>query len=65
MWRIRHFFEALFLGIVAIIACALVILAACWQYVFKPKGPTIRYVDKEGKVVNLDDFKATKARREL
>ena len=65
MYYVRQFFRALFLSIVAIIATTLVIIGAFWCVVFKPKKPKITYRTKDGKVVDINDFRADKAGRGL
>jgi hypothetical protein len=62
--RVLRFFESIFFGIIAVSVCFSVIVLACFQYIFKTEKEPIRY-SRNGKVVNLDDFRADKAGREL
>lgn len=64
MNKVKRFFEAVCVGAMAIIAAFFVILLACFNYVFKTEKEPIKY-SRNGKVVDLNDFRADKAGREL
>ena len=65
MYYIKQFFRALFISLAAILATIFVIAGAFWSIVVKPKRPIITYRTKNGKVVDINDFRADKAGREL
>jgi len=56
---------AIFLGFTTFVITTIVLVWGIMKFLFSREELKIRYTDRNGKVVNLDDFRANKTGGEL